>query len=251
MGGLNAAINAATGTDPAAYFNDMRNTVNPEIVGADEAIWTEARTTLLNPKYITALQEGGSSSAEVFAETFRNTFGWNALKPASIDSALWDRLDEVYVDDIHQLEMRAYFEEKNPYAYQELTAVMLETVRKGYWNPDDATIEKIAQIHAELVRDHDPGCSGFVCDNGKLREFIAQRVDSALETAYEDAIEQVRTGSTSEAVEGMRLEKQTDTLDKLAETVRENRTPLLAATVLLLAAMALIIVGIRRRSRST
>ena len=69
---------------------------------------TEARSTLLNPAYIGELQEGGASSAEQFAETFRNTYGWNVMKPA--DDALWNELYEVYVDDRYDI-ARTFFRE--------------------------------------------------------------------------------------------------------------------------------------------
>ncbi|MEM7392276.1 MAG: cobaltochelatase subunit CobN, partial [Verrucomicrobiota bacterium] len=90
MGGLSAAIREATGRDPDGYFSDLRNPENPRLQNAKEAIWTETRSTLLNPKYIKDLQVGGASSAEVFAETFRNTFGWNVMKPNEIDNEIWD-----------------------------------------------------------------------------------------------------------------------------------------------------------------
>ncbi len=248
MGGLNAAIGHATGVDPEGYFSDTRNLTRPELVGATEAIWRESRTTLLNPKFITALQEGGASSAEVFAETFRNTFGWNATKASVIDPSLWDRLNEVYVEDIHELDMRAYFEEKNPYAYQEMSAVMLETVRKGYWTPDEETIARIAELHVSLVQNHSPGCSGFVCDNGALRDFIADRVAPELAESYQEAIESIRTGSAADAVEGVRLEKE----EQMPQPVREllvTRGTAWAGVLVLLAAGALVAVGYVRRRR--
>ena len=103
MGGLSMAVRHVTGRDADAYFNDFRNAQRPRVTDLTETVWTEARSTLLNPAYIGELQEGGASSAEQFAETFRNTYGWNVMKPAAIDDALWDELYEVYVDDRHDL----------------------------------------------------------------------------------------------------------------------------------------------------
>jgi cobaltochelatase CobN len=228
----------------------MRTTIRTELRTVEEAIWQESRTTLLNPKYIAALQDGGASSAEVFAETFRNTFGWNALRPEAIDAQLWDGLNDVYVEDIHGLDMENYFREKNPYALQEMTAVMLESVRKGYWQPGTSTVQRIAELHAELVRDHDPGCSGFVCDNASLRKLIAANLTPELQTDYNDAIDQTLVGAARETVEGMRLERQTENVDRLAEALRENQTPIIAVVVLILFFGGALYFGARRRRRS-
>ena len=110
------------------------------------------------------MQEGGASSAEHFAETFRNTYGWNVMKPAAIDDALWDELYEVYVDDRHNLGVEAFFRRENPYALQEMTAVMLETVRKGLWDATPQQVAVLAELHTRLVEEFEAGCSGFVCD---------------------------------------------------------------------------------------
>lgn len=52
MGGLSTAVKKVTGKDPQGLFADMRNLGQNRIVDLKEAIWTEARSTLLNPGYI-------------------------------------------------------------------------------------------------------------------------------------------------------------------------------------------------------
>ncbi|MEA3489803.1 MAG: cobaltochelatase subunit CobN [Candidatus Omnitrophota bacterium] len=224
MGGINATIRNVTGKDPDAYFNDLRNRSNPSVQGVKEAIWVETRTTLFNPKYIKALQEGGASSAEKFAETFRNTYGWNVMKPEVIDKELWEGLYDVYVRDKYGIELEKFFRDKNPYALQEMTAVMLETIRKEYWKADEDTVKTIAELHAKLVRDYKAGCSGFVCDNLKLREMIAGILDQELREDYKKEIMDARTGRVEGNKEGMKLEKEKITLEKVKEIIEENRT---------------------------
>lgn len=222
MGGLNATIRNVTGRDPDAYFSDLRNRWDPRMQGAGEAIWTETRTTLFNPKYIGALMEGGASSAEVFAETFRNTYGWNVMKPDVIDQAIWEGLYDIYVEDSYELDIQDFFEERNPYALQEMTAVMLETIRKEYWQADEATVAAIAELHARLVTEHDAGCSGFVCDNARLQEMIAGVIGSQLREAYRKELERALVGESPESKEGMTLEKERLDLESLKEVVEEN-----------------------------
>ncbi|MCC6758593.1 MAG: cobaltochelatase subunit CobN [Candidatus Omnitrophica bacterium] len=240
MGGLNNAIHYVTGNDPAAYFSDLRNKNRPVIQSAKEAIWVEARTTMLNPKYIADLQKGGASSAEVFAETIRDTYGWDVMKPKVIDEELWDGLYEVYVKDKYQLGVEKFFREKNPYALQEITAVMLEVVRKGYWQPGEQVVKDIAALHAQLVKDHKAGCSVFVCNNAKLREMISQKLNSELKKDYLEQINSARLANPSEKKEGIQLEKEKLDFNKVKEKVREN----ISIVIAMLAIVGLVIVAV-------
>jgi cobaltochelatase CobN len=246
MGGMNTAIKQVTGNEPDAYFSDLRNKNKPVIQGAKEAIWMESRTTLLNPKYIEALQQGGASSAEVFAETFRNTYGWDVMKSSVIDEELWDGLNQVYVEDKYDLGIREFFERENPYALQEMTAVMLETVRKGYWQPDQAVVKKIAELHAELVKEFKAGCSGFVCDNAKLREMISQQLEPQLRKDYLEQINTALVGKPSETQEGLTLEKQEKELNNVEDLIKENIMAVLTLLGIVLLFAIAVIWGVRR-----
>ncbi len=208
MGGINLAIREVTGNDAESYFNDFRNASNPRVQGLKEAIWVESRTTLFNPRYIKELTKGGASSAETFAETFRNTFGWNVMKPSVIENRLWDELYNVYVQDKLQLDLHQFFKRENPYALQEMTAVMLETVRKGMWKATPEQIKAMANLHAELVKEHEAGCSGFVCDNMKLKSFIGKQLDEQLKKDYEQEIEKVREAPKREGKDAVVLKKE-------------------------------------------
>ena len=49
------------------------------------------------------------------------------MKPAAIDKELWDNIYNVYVKDELNLGVKQYFEQQNPAALEEMTAVMLES----------------------------------------------------------------------------------------------------------------------------
>lgn len=217
MGGLNLAVREVTGNDAESYFNDFRNASNPRVQGLKEAVWVETRTTLLNPRYIKEYMKGGASSAETFAETFRNTFGWNVMKPSAIENRLWDELYNTYVQDEQKLGIHEFFEDKNPYALQEMTAVMLETVRKDMWKATPEQIEAMAKLHATLVKDHEAGCSGFVCDNNKLRAFIASKLPDELSESYNEAIDDVRNVKIEDNKKSVVLKKEEQ------QKLQENR----------------------------
>ncbi len=220
MGGLNTVIKKVTGRDPDGLFLDMRNPYNARAVDAKEAIWMEARSTVLNPAYLEPLTRGGASSAETLAETTRNTFAWNATKESVIDEELWDRYFETLVRDTLKLGLRDFFETRNPYALQEITAVMLETVRKGMWSPDESVTRELAEIHVDLVNRHDAGCSGFVCNNPKLAAMISEAVTPEQADAYSRRIEAVRSAG-DQAQEAVVLERETLTRT-LMDMARKN-----------------------------
>ncbi len=245
MGGVSNVIRYVTGNDPDAVFSDLRNPNDPRLQSLEEAIWTEARTTLLNPRYIEGMQAEGRTAAETFAETFRNTYGWESMKTSAVDPELWDNLNEVYIEDVHELGIEKFFREKNPYALQEMTAVMLETARKGYWQPDSRVIRNIAALHVRLVMEYDAGCSGFVCDNAKLRQLISGLIEDPFQQPYNDRIERVRTAIPSEAIEGMELEKQ-DAEKPLAKQVA-GEPPLSPMKLALVvgAALFVMVTGLR------
>lgn len=207
MGGLNLAVRHVTGSDPQAYFNDFRNPNAAKVTSLNETIWTEMRTTLLNPTYISDLMQGEASSAETFAETFRNTFGWNVMKPAAISESLWDQLHDVYIDDKHNLALTEFFSKQNPYALQELTGVMLEAARKGMWQADEVQLASVANLHAQMVAEFEAGCGDFTCGNASLQRFITQNLsDATLLDAYQMQLQSAQLGSN--VGQGVVLKKQ-------------------------------------------
>ena len=145
MGGINLTVKNVTGKEPDAYFNDLRTPGRAKIQDAEEAAMVEARSTVLNPKYIREMMQEGPGAAGSFAEVFRNSYGWKVMKPDMLKDHLFDEYKAVYIDDKLKLNIREYFEKKNPAALQEMTAVMLETVRKGYWKADAETVRQIAE----------------------------------------------------------------------------------------------------------
>ncbi len=178
MGGLSAAVTQVTGHEPSAYFSDFRNRDRAKVQELKEAIGVESGSTVLNPKYIAHMLQGEASALSTFAETVRNTYGWNAMRASAIDNRLWDEYYDIYVEDRYGLGVEQKFSDKNPYALQEVTAVMMESARKGLWQADESQLKRVAELHGKLVTEHEAACSGFVCDNAALKQFIASKLDA-------------------------------------------------------------------------
>ena len=246
MGGMNLAVRNVTGKDPDAYLSDYRNRNHVRMQEVKEAIGVESRTTLFNPNYISEMMQGEASAAATFAELVQNTYGWNVMKPQAIDNEMWDEIYEVYVKDKFQLDTRQYFENQNPAALQEMTAVMMETARKGMWKATEQQLADIAQLHTELVNQHKPSCSGFVCDNAKLRDFIASKADPAAANEYQRNISRIRESSASADQKGMVMKRE-----QLNDEASAKRKVLsnVAVAVGVVAALALLVVLVRKRRK--
>uniref|UniRef100_UPI003966D275 cobaltochelatase subunit CobN n=1 Tax=Alistipes putredinis TaxID=28117 RepID=UPI003966D275 len=207
MGGMNLAVRNVTGKDPDAYFADYRNRNNVKMQELKEAIGVESRATIFNPEYVKEVMKGGASSASQITEVVTNTYGWNVTKPDVIDKEMWDRIYDVYVQDSYGLGTEQFFRQQNPAALQEITAVMLETARKGMWKASEQQLNTLASLHTELVEEFGSTGSGFSGGNAKLQEFIAGRVAPQHAAAYKQQIQTMKTVQSPDNKNGMVLKK--------------------------------------------
>ena len=201
MGGLSLAVRSVTGKDAEAYFSDYRNPNRAKMETLQSAIAQEARTTLFNPRYLEGLTAGEASSAEVMAETLRNSFGWNTMKPAAIAPGFWNQVHETLIDDKHALGLNDFFETENPYALQEVTGVMLEAARKDFWTPTAEQLQALADLHADLISRFEAGCGSFTCGNAALQDFIGAQLNETLLASYQEQITAAEIGSVEMGAE--------------------------------------------------
>ena len=180
---------------------------------------------------------------------FRNTYAWNVLRPDVINETTWGRYYNIYIRDTLNLDVVNFFRDKNPYALQEMTAVMLETVRKGLWSPDQKTIDELAQLHVELIDQFEAGCSGFVCDNAKLRDFIEHTISDDLKNIYISEIHTILSESPASIAKGMVMKKEIVDVNKAKEMIRDNLSALITLVITILIFVAGIVTGVVKRRR--
>lgn len=246
MGGMNLAVRHVTGKDPDAYLSDYRNRNNVRMQEVKEAIGVESRTTIFNPAYIREKMKGEAGAAATFAEIVQNTYGWNVMKPKAVDKELWDEIYNIYVKDKFGLGLQAYFEKQNPAALEEITAVMMETARKGMWKASEQQLADIAQLHTQLIAKYKPSCSGFVCDNAKLRDFIASKTDAASAVSYRKDITAIREQMVEGTDKGIVMKKEQ------VNTQTDETTNVLSNTVVVCVVLVLVvalILLVRRRHK--
>lgn len=245
MGGLNLSVRNVTGKDPEAYLSDYRNRHNIRLQNLREAIGVESRTTLLNPEYIKEKMKGGATTAENFSKTFRNTYGWNVMKPSTIDNELWDDLYKMYVLDEQQLGIHNFFRKESPAALEEMTAVMLETARKGYWKATNEQLQQIAKLHTNLVNEFKPACTGFVCDNDKLKEFIASHTSTEQARTYQRNITAIKEALVET---GQQVVLKKDQLTQQPQTESQTLDGILTS-VTVMALFVMLVFILKRRKK--
>ncbi len=178
MGGLASAVRNLDGVTPDLVVTNTRDPSMPEMTSLDKFVAGEFRSRYVNPTWIEGMQAEGYAGAGAMREFVEYMWGWDATVTEIIDEAMWQEVFDVYVEDRHELGMREFFAEHSPYAFQDITARMIETVRKAHWTPDGETLTSLLSAHVENILEHGVGCSDNTCGNPRLLRYV---VEQALE----------------------------------------------------------------------
>lgn len=246
-GAMSLAVKTLTGKEPEAYMADYRNRNNKRMQNLKEAISVETRATILNPTFVEERMKGDATTAQMFGKTFRNIFGWHVMRPSAMDKELYNDLYRMYVVDENNLGLQEYFDRVNPAAYQVMTAVMLESARKGYWKPTPEQLQTTAALHAENTQKHGAACTEVVCDNDKLQRFIAEKLSGAQAKEYNQQMKAVHETTTANS-NNVVLKKE----NLNGEVTEESKTinGMLIAILVSVALLGLII-WLKRRKNKT
>ncbi|GHV72322.1 protoporphyrin IX magnesium chelatase [Bacteroidia bacterium] len=247
MGGLNLSVRNVTGKDPDAYFADYRNRNNMKIQELKEAIGVESRTTVFNPAYIKEVMKGKASSAAQITEVITNTYGWNVMKPDVIDNEMWTQLYDVYVKDMYNLGVHTFFKQVNPAAMQEITAVMMETARKGMWKASEQQLSDIAQLHTDLVKEFGASGAGFAGSNAKLQDFIAQKTDPKSADEYRQQLQKMKTTVAASDIQKNGTVLKKDTIHSTDTSKTNSLNGIIPVAVILAVFIGLLMVLRKKR----
>lgn len=246
MGGMNLTVRQVTGKEPDAYLADYRNHNHMRMQEVKEAIGVESRTSMFNPTYLKEQMKGGEGAAAGLKELVQNTFGWEVMKPEAIDNEMWDEIFDTYVKDKHNLGMREYFERVSPAALQGISAIMLESARKGMWKASPDKVKALAKLHTELVAKYDAAGTEFVNDNQKLQQFIASKVSSAEAQAYKDRIDAARNDKSGKGTV-LKAEDAAPTSQLTSKGIASG--VIVVVAIVVLAAGAIVLVRRRRNKQ--
>jgi cobaltochelatase CobN len=248
LGGMTMAVRDIDGASPETYIADVRDIDRPAMETLQESLTRDLRGKFWNPRWIREQQDEGFSGAVEITQTATNLFGWQITKPEAVSEYVWDEVERVYVEDAHSLGLPEWFDRENPYAFQNLTAVLLESARKGYWKPTTEILQTTANAYARSVGTHGPAGDSRTVDNFPLQSFVTKQLRAPgnqqgieLTSLYDKALAQSAGASPgSEVVAGRKLVPE-------SKTPPTAPTEYSAATALaLLIGAAVFVIGLRR-----
>ena len=253
LGGMTMAVRDTTGTSPETYVSDVRDAERGRLETVRETLTRDLRGKYWNPRWIEEQQDEGFSGAVEMSQTATNLFGWQVTKPEAVDDYVWDEVERVYVQDSLELGLPEWFDLENPYAFQNVTAVLIEAARKGYWDAAEETLRRVANSYARSVADHGPAGDSRTVDNAAFQEFLGESLaapgnleGAATLAAYTSAVDRSAGLTGSEIVQGRRLVRADEPRSEPAsETKGFNHWPLLAVAAL----GAALLIGLKRRKQ--
>jgi cobaltochelatase CobN len=172
FGGLNLAVQSLSGTAPDMYINNQRDAQNQKVETLQHFLSRDLRSRYLNPEWIEGMMDHGFDGARYMEALVENMWIWDVTMPGLITEEMWDSVYETYLEDQYDLGLKEYFSANNPYAYQSITARMLDAARKGYWTPDDDVLRALAQEFQQSVDAHGVTCCHHTCGNLLLDTYI-------------------------------------------------------------------------------
>nr|WP_321420603.1 cobaltochelatase subunit CobN [uncultured Methanomethylovorans sp.] len=172
LGGIGLTVRVLTGETPEMYIASLENVDNPEIISLKEALRTELRARYFNPQWITGMMEADYAGARQMMKTAEYMWGWDVTNPDLVTDSDWNEMYEIYVNDKYDLGLDEFLKTENPYQYQSITARMLETVRKDYWDASDEVVQNLVKEYVESVVEDGVTCCHHTCGNPSLDEYI-------------------------------------------------------------------------------
>jgi magnesium chelatase subunit H len=141
LGGISKAVETRTQIRPAIYLSDSLSP-QTKIRSLAETVRLETRTKTLNPKWYEGMLKHGFRGVAEIENHVSNTFGWSATADA-VDPWIYTEISKTFLLDE---EMFNRLQELNRHSLQSLAKRLLEAHERGYWNPDEAIVERLREI---------------------------------------------------------------------------------------------------------
>lgn len=172
FGAMALAVRDLSGETPEMYITDLQSVDNVEMKSLEGAYRLELRARYFNPKWIEGMMEYDYAGAREMDHFVEYLWGWDVTMPEMVSEDDWDRVYDVYVADKYDLGIKEFFDEKNPYARQSMTARMLEAARKEYWHPSDEMKQELAEQYEHSVDEYGVTCCHHTCGNPLLKDYM-------------------------------------------------------------------------------
>ncbi len=121
-------------------------TAETRIDDLDKVLRMEYRAKLLNPRWYEGMLQHGHSGAAEIGNRFTYMLGWDAVSN-SVDDWVYTQAAQTYALDPA---MRERLAKANPQAMRNIVGRLLEANGRGLWQADDATIDQLKEMYADL-----------------------------------------------------------------------------------------------------
>ncbi|MDR2461116.1 MAG: cobaltochelatase subunit CobN [Deltaproteobacteria bacterium] len=145
-GGLTVAATQIRGKAVKDYCADTRELTAIKVRTLAEELGRSFRARLFNPVWVREMKKHGYKGCAEISRRVSNTFGWQVTTKA-VDDKVFDEITKSYFLDP---EMRAFFEENNPWALEEIGRRLLEAESRGLWQADPELLAQLKECYLSL-----------------------------------------------------------------------------------------------------
>ncbi|MEM4526061.1 MAG: cobaltochelatase subunit CobN, partial [Methanothermobacter sp.] len=170
LGGLSLAIEKVSGSQPSMYINNLRSEAKIETF--TQFLNRDILSRYFNPTWIKGMMENGYDGARYMDSFIENLWMWQVTNPSLVKESTWNQVANIYVMDTYNLGLGDFFNNANPYAKTSIIARLLETARKGYWNPTVETRTYLANEYINMVNQYGVACCHHTCGNIVFNQWV-------------------------------------------------------------------------------
>ncbi len=185
QGGMTAAARSITGREVPGYYGDTREPVSVDVRTLEQEIQRVARTKLLNPKWIEGMKRHGYKGAGDISKGIGRVYGWEASANAVADW-IFDGITDTFVLDG---QMKAWFQENNKWALEEISRRLVEAHERGLWQTDEERWESLKEACLEIEGWMEEDCGEFASEvQGSGIDIISTADVAAWKSRMEEAL---------------------------------------------------------------
>jgi magnesium chelatase subunit H len=145
LGGMSRAARRERGTAVPVYVGDATRG-EARVRTLEEQVSLETRTRTLNPKWYEGMLSHGYEGVRQIESRVTAALGWSATT-GGVRDWVYTEVTQTFVLDA---EMRERLARLNPTASARMAGRLLEANERGYWTPDDDTLDALRRAADEL-----------------------------------------------------------------------------------------------------
>lgn len=153
QGGMSNAVEVFSGKAPTVYHNDHSNPMAPKVRTLKEELNRVIRSRLLNPKWIHAMREHGYKGAFEMSASVDYLFAYDATTNLIDDYQYQQVADTLLFDP----ENKAFLEQNNPNALEEMAERLLEATQRQMWQQPGEYQNALQDLLLELDGKQETG----------------------------------------------------------------------------------------------